>query len=141
MRFLDRLPDRLRRGGHGDVFGADGVVSKDAEPSVFLDSLREAARGEVVLQDVSLGGVRTVVADLDRHVEGATSALTDRQVQVLALAAEGLTARQIGSRLRLRERTVTTHLSRIYSRLGVSSRVAAVTAATRDGLVRLGASG
>jgi DNA-binding CsgD family transcriptional regulator len=54
------------------------------------------------------------------------------------LAAEGLTARQIATRLGLRERTVTTHLDRIYRRLGVSGRVAAISEGARMGLVAVG---
>jgi DNA-binding CsgD family transcriptional regulator len=57
---------------------------------------------------------------------------------VLELAAEGLTARQIATRLGLRERTVTTHLEHIYRKLGVSSRVAAVTKGAELGLVQVG---
>ena len=54
------------------------------------------------------------------------------------VAAEGLTARQIALRLGVRERTVTTHLGRIYGKLGVGSRLAAVRLATQSGLVSAG---
>jgi DNA-binding CsgD family transcriptional regulator len=57
---------------------------------------------------------------------------------VLIVAAEGLTARQIADRLGLRERTVTTHLGRIYGKLGVGTRVAAIRAAAISGLVSVG---
>ena len=55
------------------------------------------------------------------------------------MAAEGLTAREIAARLGVRERTVTTHLGRIYGKLGVGSRLAAVRIAARSGLVSVGA--
>jgi DNA-binding CsgD family transcriptional regulator len=61
--------------------------------------------------------------------------LTRREREVLAIAAEGLTAREIAVRLNVRERTVTTHLSRIYAKLGVGGRLAAVRLAARSGLV------
>jgi DNA-binding CsgD family transcriptional regulator len=64
--------------------------------------------------------------------------LTDREREVLMIAAEGLTARQIASRLGVRERTVTTHLTRIYSKLGVGTRLAAIRLATDAGLVSVG---
>ena len=54
------------------------------------------------------------------------------------MAAEGLTAREIASRLGVRERTVTTHLARIYGKLGVGSRLAAIRLAARAGLVTVG---
>ena len=56
----------------------------------------------------------------------------------MRVAAEGLTARQIGTRLGVRERTVTTHLARIYGKLGVGSRMAAIRQASRSGLVSVG---
>ena len=65
--------------------------------------------------------------------------LTQREREVLAVAAEGLTAREIAARLGVRERTVTTHLGRIYGKLGVGSRLAAVRMAARSGLVSVGA--
>jgi DNA-binding CsgD family transcriptional regulator len=54
---------------------------------------------------------------------------------VLCVAAEGLTARQIGRRLGVQERTVTTHLARIYRKLGANSRIGAIAAATRCGVM------
>jgi DNA-binding NarL/FixJ family response regulator len=57
---------------------------------------------------------------------------------VLSVAAEGLTAKQIASRLGVRERTITTHLGRIYGKLGVGTRVAAIRVAAQNGLVSVG---
>ena len=57
---------------------------------------------------------------------------------MLTVAAEGLTAREIAARLGVRERTVTTHLARIYGKLGVGSRLAAIRLAARAGLVTVG---
>ncbi len=64
--------------------------------------------------------------------------LTEREREVLTVAAEGLTAREMATRLGVRERTVTTHLGRIYGKLGVGSRLAAVRLAARSGLVTVG---
>ena len=66
--------------------------------------------------------------------------LTDREREVLVVAAEGLTARQIATRLGVRERTITTHLARIYGKLGVGSRLAAIRMASQSGLVSVGVS-
>jgi DNA-binding NarL/FixJ family response regulator len=66
-----------------------------------------------------------------------TAVLTGREREILTVAAEGLTARQIGSRLRVSERTVTTHLFRIYRKLGADNRVAAIAAAARSGLIEI----
>ena len=58
--------------------------------------------------------------------------------EVLCIAAEGLTARQIAVRLGVAERTVTTHLAHIYGKLGVGGRVEAITQAAKAGLVTVG---
>jgi DNA-binding CsgD family transcriptional regulator len=80
------------------------------------------------------------VVQIAENVERAASTepvLTQREAEVLAVAAEGLTARQIGHRLGVRERTVTTHLGRIYRKLGASGRIAALTAASEFGVLAL----
>jgi DNA-binding NarL/FixJ family response regulator len=61
--------------------------------------------------------------------------LTARELEVLRLVAEGLTDAQVAERLILSRRTVSTHLSSIYSKLQVSSRTAAVHAARDQGLL------
>ncbi len=114
--------------------GADGFVDKNAGPDEFLDALRHSALGEVVLVGPPANWLGAISEEIDRHRD-SERLLTERERQVLAVAAEGLTARAIGERLGLQERTVTTHLGRIYSKLGVSTRVAALSAATRAGLI------
>jgi DNA-binding NarL/FixJ family response regulator len=117
--------------------GADGYVDKNADPLEFLQALRDAANGEMVLVGPPSEWVREIAQGLERRREVETK-LTDRERQVLRVAAEGLTARQIGDRLGVRERTVTTHLGRIYAKLGVGTRVAAVRVANVSGLVTAG---
>ena len=65
----------------------------------------------------------------------ALGGLTAREVEVLRLVAEGLTDAQVAARLYLSPRTVTTHLTSIYNKLGVSSRSAATRFAVEQGLV------
>ena len=117
--------------------GADGFVDKNVDPLQFLQALHAAADGEMVLAGPPTEWVRPIAAgiDLRRQVEAK---LTSREVEVLTVAAEGLTARQIADRLGLRERTVTTHLGRIYGKLGVGTRVGALRAAAISGLVSVG---
>ncbi|MCB0022044.1 MAG: response regulator transcription factor, partial [Caldilinea sp.] len=70
------------------------------------------------------------------HVE----ALTDREIDVLKLAAEGLTNRGIGRQLSISDRTVQGHLANIYAKLGVASRTEAVTKALQLGWIELSGS-
>jgi DNA-binding NarL/FixJ family response regulator len=121
----------------GLLLGADGYVDKDVDPVEFLEAIRQATRGEAVLAGAPADWVGSLVDGFDRtrHID---SRLTPREHQVLQVAAEGLTAREIARHLGVRERTVTTHLGRIYGKLGVNSRVGAVIEAARSGLVTVG---
>jgi DNA-binding NarL/FixJ family response regulator len=116
--------------------GADGFVNKDVEPAVFVDAVRRAARGEIVLAGVPDNWVGQIADNVERNVS-TEPVLTQREVEVLVVAAEGLTARQIGHRLGVRERTVTTHLGRIYRKLGATGRVAALATASEFGVLAL----
>jgi len=117
--------------------GADGFVDKNVDPVEFLQSLRAAAKGEMVLVGPPSEWVGAIAQGIERRRDVETR-LTEREREVLIVAAEGLTARQIAERLGVRERTVTTHLGRIYGKLGVGTRVAAIRVATMSGLVSLG---
>ena len=114
--------------------GADSFVHKNTDPVRFVDAIRRTAQGEVVLEGLPRGAFGEMTESMDRQ-RAAESVLTEREKEVLTVAAEGLTARQIGRRLGVRERTVTTHLGRIYRKLGATSRVAAIAAATRSGVL------
>lgn len=114
--------------------GADGFVSKGVEPAAFVDAVRRTARGETVLEGVPDTWVGRIADNVERTAS-TVPVLTPRETEILAVAAEGLTARQIGHRLGVRERTVTTHLGRIYRKLGAPGRVAALAAATRSGIL------
>lgn len=117
--------------------GADGFLDKSSDPVEFLQSLRRGATGEMVLAGPPIEWVGPIAEGIERRRLVETT-LTNREREVLKVAAEGLTTRQIASRLRVRERTVTTHLGRIYSKLGVGTRVAAIRVATDAGLVSVG---
>ena len=101
--------------------GADGFVDKNVAPAEFLDSIRRSAEREMVLAGPQPGEVGLIAEGLERRRD-LDVRLTDRERQVLTIAAEGLTARQIADRLGVRERTITTHLGRIYGKLGVGTR-------------------
>ena len=66
---------------------------------------------------------------------GSQLSLTDRETEVLALVADGLTNRAVARKLGISEATVKTHLAHIYTKLGVLDRAAAVREAWERGLV------
>ncbi len=117
--------------------GADGFVDKSIDPVEFLQALRRAADREMVLASPAHGAVGQIAEGIERRRD-LDIRLTEREREVLSVAAEGLTAREIADRLGVRERTVTTHLARIYGKLGVGSRLAAIRMAARSGLVTVG---
>ena len=123
----------------GLLLGADGYLDKDVDPVEFLEAIRQAARGEAVLAGAPVDWVGSLADGIDRRRQ-MESRLTRREHQVLKVAAEGLTTREIARHLGVRERTVTTHLGRIYGKLGVSNRLGAVIEAARSGLVTVGSS-
>ncbi|WIM95111.1 response regulator transcription factor [Actinoplanes oblitus] len=109
--------------------GASGYLLKDASPAELADAVRAAARGETVLAP-------SVASMLVRQVRSpAPPALSARETEVLKLVSAGLTNADIGKRLFISEATVKTHLLRVFNKLDVADRTAAVTTAMRHGLL------
>lgn len=109
--------------------GATGYLLKDAPPEELAAAVRTAAAGRTALAP-------SVADRLLHRLRSPATTLTRRETDVLVLVAEGLSNRAIGRRLHLTEGTVKSHLARIYTKLGVDSRTAAVAAATGLGLIR-----
>jgi DNA-binding NarL/FixJ family response regulator len=109
--------------------GATGYLLKDASRQVLIDAIRAAARGETVLTP----HIAAKLADQIRRP--APPALTQREIAVLMLVALGSTNADIGRQLHITEATVKTHLLRVFSKLDVADRTAAVTTASRLGLL------
>ncbi|MFJ9554321.1 response regulator [Nocardiopsis sp. NPDC101807] len=111
--------------------GATGYLLKDALPEELMRAVRLAARGETVLSPL-------VATRLVGRVREPTAALSDRELEILRLIADGSTNREAAARLFISEATVKTHVLHIYGKLGVNDRAAAVAAGFRRGLLDLG---
>ncbi|MEV5752819.1 response regulator transcription factor [Actinoallomurus sp. NPDC052308] len=109
--------------------GATGYLLKDAPPEELAAAVRTAAAGRAALAP-------SVADRLMNRMRNPATALTRRETEVLALVADGLSNQAIGRRLHLTEGTVKSHLARVYAKLGVDSRTAAVATATDLGLIR-----
>ena len=112
---------------HAVRLGALGVVRKDQAASVLLKAIERVHAGEAWL-DRTL--VARVLSDLARPVEpppnpeaAAIASLTDRECQVIQLICEGLQNKLIADRLAISEATVRHHLTSIFSKLRLSSRL------------------
>jgi len=115
--------------------GAVGYLPKTVGLDALLEAIRAVARGESVLPPA-------VAAVVVRHLAGKESLeeqvrpLTDRELEVLRLAAQGLTNYDIAQQLYISVRTVEAHLTHVYNKLGVSSRTEAVVHAMQRGWIR-----
>ena len=120
--------------------GVDGYLEKTAGVRFVAEALRRIARGERVFtrdQERAMVSELGRLARQTREASGAQATLTDREIETLGLVAVGLTVKQVASRLGLSPRTVETHLSKLYRKLGVRNRVQALSRAAALGLIRL----
>lgn len=109
--------------------GATGYLLKDAPVEDLLRAVRSAARGESVLAPAVAGRL------MGRVRQPAQGTLSQRELQVLKLVADGATNRDVAAKLFISEASTKTHLLHIYDKLGVRDRAAAVGEAFRRGLV------
>jgi two-component system nitrate/nitrite response regulator NarL len=113
--------------------GAAGYIAKEADRSDICDAIRAVASGRTVLShDVQA----SVSEELRRRRGQSRGLLSPRETEVLGMLADGATAPEIANRLYLTTATVKTHLHRLYEKLGVSDRAAAVAEGMRRGLIR-----
>jgi DNA-binding NarL/FixJ family response regulator len=113
--------------------GAKGYILKTAEGREIVRAVRATAVGQSVIDPAIASRVVARVTQPSTHGD----LLTERERDVLRLAARGLTNKQIGSDLAISDRTVQNHLANIYTKLGVASRTEAVTAALQRHLITL----
>ncbi len=116
--------------------GATGYLLKDTAPRELLQAIRDVQRGEVSLHPTI---ARKLVGELKRPADlpPAEEPLTEREVQVLALVARGLSNQEIADKLFIGERTVRTHISNILGKLHLANRTQAALYAHREGLAHL----
>ncbi len=113
--------------------GANGYVLKTASPADLIQAVRDVNNGKSVL-DPSI--TRKLLAQLSHSDESfQVEQLTDREVEVLALAAKGYTNKAIGIQLGISDRTVQGHLAHIFDKLQASSRTEAVMRGVSLGLI------
>jgi len=106
--------------------GASGYLLKDAPPDDLFRAIRGTARGEVILAP----------AVAARLVKRSGPLLTEREVEILGLLGTGQSNREMARKLFVSEATVKSHLSHIYTKLGVDTRAAAVARAIEQRIIR-----
>ncbi len=111
--------------------GATGYLLKDAPVDELLRAVRAAHRGEAVL---SPSVARQLMGQV-RKPGAAGTVLSERELDVLRLVADGASNRDAAARLFISEASIKTHLQHVFDKLGVRDRAAAVAEAYRRGLL------
>ena len=113
--------------------GAKGYLSKESSRQQVCEAIATIARGGTALAPEAQAGLASEIRERERT--GGPPRLSERELQVLKLIADGLSAPDIGKRIHLSTTTVKSHLHSLYEKLGVSDRAAAVAEGMRRGLL------
>ena len=118
--------------------GAMGYLLKDSEPDDLITAIRKVNRGEPSLHPVV---AKMVLQELGQPVQQeqplTPDPLTQREVDIIRLVAQGLSNRQIAEKLVIGEATVRTHVGNVLTKLHLANRVQATLYALREGLASL----
>lgn len=112
--------------------GAAGYLPKDAPRSEIVEGVLRVSRGETVVPPELAAGL---AQEIRLRADADAPALSERERQVLEAFARGLSVPQVAAELMIGASTVKTHTQRLYEKLGVSDRAAAVAEGMRRGLV------
>ena len=116
--------------------GAAGYVLKQIGSDSLLKALETVARGESLLDPTLMNKVFARLREAARRERGqAFAGLTEQEVKILALVAEGMTNREIADRIYLSEKTVRNYVSAILGKLGLAHRSQAAAYAVEHGLL------
>jgi DNA-binding NarL/FixJ family response regulator len=115
--------------------GADGYLLKSTRPEDLIASIRSAARGRRALSPELLDGVLADLSGLAREQTRRDSDLNEEDLEILRLASQGQTNREIGDTLNKSEIAIKKRLQIIYSKLNVVDRAHAVAESIRRGLI------
>lgn len=107
--------------------GACGFVTKEMPLERLLDAIRRVHAGEQYMPP-----------EISMRLNGCIlSNLSNRELEVLALVAKGLSNKEIGAQLNIAESTIKVHLKNILAKLGVNDRTQAILVAVKRGIIRL----
>jgi NarL family two-component system response regulator YdfI len=114
--------------------GVRAVISREATPEEIESAIQSVNAGLIVMAPESLP---VLLQDVRPTAEALAEPLSERELEVLDVIAEGLSNKLIAHRLGISEHTVKTHVASIFAKLGAASRTEAVSIAIRRGLVML----
>jgi DNA-binding NarL/FixJ family response regulator len=117
--------------------GAHGFLLKDSSNEELLDAIHRLVKGESLVTPSMLRRLLDEIAHQDEQSRESRSHLTPREMEVICALAQGLSNEGIARELVISEKTVKTHLTSIFSKLGVDGRSQAIIYAIRHGLVKI----
>jgi DNA-binding NarL/FixJ family response regulator len=104
--------------------GARGVVAKESAIDLLIKSIHRVHAGEIWLDNhMTAGVINAFSASSKSGARGAKSLLTDREMEIVQLIAQGFQNKEIGKEIFISENTVKNHLHNIFDKLGVSDRL------------------
>ena len=112
--------------------GAYGIIPKDVEIEILVQSLRQVADGQRLLPLPSAQAVYREQGNI-AVTDNALTVLTDRERQIMRLVSEGLSNKEIGRRLNITDGTIKVHLHHIFQKLEISNRTELATFAISRG--------
>jgi DNA-binding NarL/FixJ family response regulator len=116
--------------------GAQGYLLKSLSASEFLEMLEGLEHGEAAITRKSAARLIESFANLSRPRTEPLDSLTQREIEIIRLVADGLTNKAIAQALSVSENTVKYHIKNILQKLGVQNRTEAATYAIRAGLLK-----
>jgi NarL family two-component system response regulator YdfI len=115
--------------------GAHGYLLKDTDRQTLINTIQAAARGETLLKPEILQQALSYQSEKPGLEKELENPLSERELEVLQMVAEGARNKEIAYKLGITERTVKAHLSHIFQKLNVDARAAAVAAAAKNGIL------
>lgn len=114
--------------------GIEGYILKDSDSAELIKAIEAVIKGEVYIQAELMPALNSklVKRDMDRD---KLDMLTDREIEVLKLVAEGKFNKEIAAQLHISERTVKNHISNIFKKIDVSDRTQAAVFAIKNNMI------
>lgn len=121
--------------------GANGYIMKDEDPAMLVRAVRSAAQGMAYLPpEIAKRVLERVAGSMSPSSRGSPSGsagLTERELSVLRLLAQGRRNREIAQALNISERTVGNHIVNIYNKLHINDRAQAIIYAVQKGIIKI----
>ena len=117
--------------------GAAGYLLKDASGEEVVLAVQRAIEGQRTISPGIAGTATPVLPGDDEDPDEDAPALTDREVQILQMLADGCTPAEVAERLFISPKTVRNHLTKVYDKLDVNSRSAAIVVGLQHRLIEL----